>query len=143
MSDLRAYECLIENVYCTVENLGELGSVKDYIDLWDIVYATTPSKAKHIFIKQQNEGYEKPGLGYTDPIKVRLLAKNVVKTDELSIVWLDADWCKAELTLRGQELVSEWQEEDLYMSGATIIEMEIELEPLQPGDEGYELGFST
>lgn len=119
MNDLRAYEVSIDNItyYETVSDCGEyLGSMLEETDLWGIFYATTPSKAKHLFIKQNNDY----GLEYTDPIKVRLLAKNVIQTnDEANYTeeW-QADWCKADLTLRGQKLITEWLKYEAYIANA-------------------------
>lgn len=126
MSDLRAYECLIENVdyYESVgDSFGEyLGSIHHSDDFWGIYYATTPSKAKHQFIKEHNQDYHL-GLEYTDPIKVHLLAKNVVQTnnDTGFDEEMSADWCKADLTPRGKEIVDEWLKAVAYITEAEMV----------------------
>lgn len=116
MNDLRAYECFIENVsyYESVSDCGEyLGSIHHTDEVfWCIYYAATPSKAKHQFIKESNHNYGLD-LGYTDPIKVHLLAKNVVKTSDITGD-LGSDWCKADLTPRGQEIVANWKQAEAY-----------------------------
>ena len=116
MNDLRAYEITIDNVRLVAEYLGELGTIYEYGDLYSIVYATTPGKAKHLFIKEWNEGYEKTNLEYTDPIKVRLLAKNVVDSGESSTD-IKADWGRADLTVYGQKVLNRWKQEWAIVEG--------------------------
>jgi len=127
MNDLRAYECMIEDVeyYESVYDGygGHLGSIHQSDDFYGIYYATSPSKAKHLFIKENNHNYDL-GLEYTSPIKVRLLAKNVVGIFEYTGFDEDikADWENADLTARGREIVAEWEKVRAYLAEDVVQE---------------------
>ena len=113
MNKLRAYEVFLPNVYCCTDYLGiDLGSIYERCDLWQIIYATTPSKAKYKFIQYYaygNENYAvEADLEFTDPIRVRLLAKNVEDTGEHPESE-GADWRKADLTDYGKKFLAGWE----------------------------------
>jgi hypothetical protein len=102
MNNIRAYEVKAAHIRCLLGYVDGYG-VWEYYDIGDIVYATTRAQAKHLFIKQQRDAQ----VDYTTPMKIRLLAKNVVQTEDVTPYGIDADWCKGELTPYGETVFAE------------------------------------
>lgn len=125
MTNLRAYELHIKDIEYVEWSDNEIGTYYERADFWEIVYAETPSKAKHQFIKHWRKEL-RADIDYTSPIKVRLLAKNVIDAGESSEDFETADWLKATLTPYGQSIADRWAKDVTLMEQ---IEADYEAQP--------------
>jgi len=91
---------------CTIEDLGELGEIKDYEQVINIVYAETPAKAKRLFIDWHGsrQSFTHCYLEWADKMSIRCLAKDVPESQGVGD-FEDDFWVTGTLTRYG----AEWQ----------------------------------